>query len=111
MAERGLSVLGILTSFRDAEHMGKSGRGKHRREQMYVVRGNETIAHALFDALGDAEELKLKRRKFPELGVHKGFGEGVLARVWEQKNVDATRKATAPLVKTIIEGRPKGANL
>ena len=58
-----------------------------------------------------AEELKLKRRKFPELGVHKGFGEGVLARVWEQKNVDATRKATAPLVKTIIEGRPKGANL
>ena len=58
MAERGLSVLGILTSFRDAEHTGKSGRGKHRREQMYVVRGNETIAHALFDALGDAEELK-----------------------------------------------------
>ncbi|KAH9927953.1 DHH phosphoesterase [Epithele typhae] len=111
MAARGLAVLGILTSFRDADHPGKSGRGKHRREQMYVVRGDEGLAKRLFDVLGDAEELKLKRRKFPELGVHNGFGEGVEVHVWEQKNVDATRKVTAPLVKAIIEGSSKGASL
>ena len=111
MADRGLAVLGILTSFRDAEHPGKSGRGKHRREQMYVVRGHDELSEVLFDGLGDAEELKLKRRKFPELGVHKAFSDGVRAHAWEQKNVDATRKATAPLVKAIIEGQPKSANL
>ena len=111
MEERGLTVLGILTSFRDAEKVGKSGRGKHRREQMYVVRGDKELATALFDALEEAEALKLKRRKFPEYGVHNGFGDEFRARVWKQKNVDATRKATAPLVKSIIEGRPRGASL
>ncbi|KAI0752676.1 DHH phosphoesterase [Daedaleopsis nitida] len=111
MQERGLTVLGVLTSFRDAEKPGKSGRGKHRREQMYVVRGDEDLAGALFDALEDAEELRLKRKRFPEFGVHNGFGDGFRARVWKQKNVDATRKVTAPLVKCIIEGRPGGASL
>ena len=111
MVDRGLTVLGILTSFRDTEKPGKSGKGKHRREQMYVVRGHDELSEVLFDGLGDAEELKLKRRKFPELGVHKAFSDGVRAHAWEQKNVDATRKATAPLVKAIIEGQPKSANL
>lgn len=111
MTEHGLRVLGILTSFRDEEHLGKSGRGKHRREQMYVVRGDKELADALFDALAESEELKLKRVKFPEYGVHNGFGDEFRARVWQQKNVDATRKATAPLVKSIIEGRSRGASL
>ncbi|TBU42199.1 DHH phosphoesterase [Dichomitus squalens] len=111
MAERGLKVLGILTSFRDEEHPGKDGRGKHRREQMYVVRGDKALADALFDALAESEELKLKRVKFPEYGVHNGFRDEFRSRVWQQKNVDATRKATAPLVKSIIEGRNRGASL
>ncbi|KAI0767405.1 DHH phosphoesterase [Fomes fomentarius] len=111
MQERGLTVLGILTSFREHPEPGKSGRGKHRREQMYVVRGDNDLATALFDALEDTEDLNLKRRKFPEYGVHIGFGDSYRARVWKQKNVDATRKVTAPLVKSIIEGRSKGANL
>ena len=108
----GLTVLGILTSFHDADHPGKNGRGKHRREQMYVIaRGEDDLAEHLFDALGEAEALRLKRRKFPELGVHKAFSEHVRARVWEQKNVEATRKVTAPLVKAIIEWKVKGASL
>ncbi|KAI0717891.1 DHH phosphoesterase [Cerioporus squamosus] len=112
MDDRGLTVLGILTSFRDTEKLGKSGKGKHRREQMYVVRGDEDLATQLFDALEEAEELRLKREKFPEFGVHNGFkGTEFSARVWNQKNVDATRKATAPLVKSIIEGRPRGSSL
>ncbi|RDX52584.1 DHH phosphoesterase [Lentinus brumalis] len=112
MNDRGLTVLGILTSFRDTEKLGKSGIGKHRREQMYVVRGDEDLATQLFDALEEAEELRLKREKFPEFGVRNGFkGTEFHARVWNQKNVDATRKVTAPLVKSIIEGRPKGSSL
>lgn len=111
MQERGLTLLGILTSFREHPKPGKSGRGKHRREQMYVVRGDNDLAIALFDALEEAEDLNLKRRKFPEYGVHNGFGDSYRARVWKQKNVDATRKVTAPLVKSIVEGRSKGANL
>ena len=83
MVDRGLTVLGILTSFRDMEKPGKSGKGKHRREQMYVVRGDEDLATELFDALEEAEELRLKRKKFPEFGVHNGFKESEFrARVW-----------------------------
>ncbi|KAI0356938.1 DHH phosphoesterase [Trametes cingulata] len=111
MAERGLTVLGILTSFRDTEKLGKSGRGKHRREQMYVVRDDEDLAKTLFDALDECEELELKRKTFPDYGVHKGFGPAFRTRIWKQENVDATRKTTAPIVKGIIEGRSKSANL
>lgn len=63
-------------------------------EQMYVVRGDEDLAAALFDALEDAEELRLKSKRFWEFGVHNGFGDGYRARVWKQKNIDATRKVT-----------------
>ncbi|KAI9056368.1 DHH phosphoesterase [Trametes sanguinea] len=111
MIERGLTVLGILTSFRDTEKLGKSGKGKHRREQMYVVRDNDDLAKMLFDALDDCEELKLERRAFPDYGVHKGFREGFRTRIWKQKNVDATRKTTAPVIKAIIEGRRSPSNL
>ncbi|KAI8989154.1 DHH phosphoesterase [Trametes punicea] len=111
MVERGLTVLGILTSFRDAEKVGKSGKAKHRREQMYVVRDDEDLAKTLFDALDKCEELELKRKTFPEFGVHKGFGPAFRTRIWKQKNVAATRKTTAPLVKAIIEGRRGVANL
>ena len=78
---------------------------------MYVVRKGGELADTLFDTLAESDELKLKRVKFPEFGVHNGFGDEVRARVWQQKNVDATRKATAPLVKNIIEGRSRGSNL
>ncbi|KAI0634211.1 DHH phosphoesterase [Trametes polyzona] len=111
MTDRGLVVLGILTSFRDSEKLNQHGKGKHRREQMYVVRDNEELAGELFDALEKVEELKLKRVKFTDYGVHNGFGEGFKARVWKQKNTDATRKVTAPIVKGIIEGRPNVSNL
>ncbi|KAI0827427.1 DHH phosphoesterase [Trametes gibbosa] len=111
MNEHGLTLLGILTSFRDSEKMTKSGKAKHRREQMYVVRGEEKLAHRLFDALEECDELQLKRKKFSDYGVHKGFDAEFRARVWRQKNVDATRKVTAPLVKNIIEGRLKAASL
>ncbi|OBZ76768.1 Exopolyphosphatase [Grifola frondosa] len=113
MAERGLTVLGVLTSFRDTRKPGKNGKGKHRREQLYVVRGDEALAERLFGELEENDELKLKRRKFKDYDVADGtgFGGECKSRVWKQKNVDATRKVTAPIVKSIIEGPSRNANL
>ncbi|KAI0772802.1 DHH phosphoesterase [Trametes elegans] len=108
MAERGLTVFGILALFRKS---AKNGRGKHRREQMYIVRNDEELAEKLFDALDECGELKLKRKTFPDFGVHKGFGPEICSRIWKQQNVEATRKATAPIVKDIIEGRGQAASL
>lgn len=109
MRERGLGVLGILTTFRDADKSKGHGKGKHRREQLFVVRAGacEGLPERLFDGLQRSEELNLKARDFVEdYGAEKdvGFGEGFEARVWKQGNVDATRKVTAPAVKAIIEG-------
>ncbi|OSX57360.1 hypothetical protein POSPLADRAFT_1156658 [Postia placenta MAD-698-R-SB12] len=110
MDERGLTALGVLTSFRDDHKPGQSGRGKHRREQLWVVRaGNkagEELGERLFRGLEASEQLRLKDKKWKKVGVEEGagFGESWRVRVWKQKNADATRKATAPIMKAIIEG-------
>lgn len=109
MAERGLAALGILTTFRGP---GKKGKIKHRREQLFVVRTDgegedgTVLAKRLFKGLERSEELGLKDVKWDELGVRKraGLGSGVKVGVWKQKNAEATRKTTAPLVKKIVEG-------
>ncbi|OCH94607.1 DHH phosphoesterase [Obba rivulosa] len=114
MAERGLAVLGVLTSWRDAEKPGKSGRGKHRREQAWVVRCDAEggkLAKRLFRGLEESEELRLKAEAWEEVGLREGFGEGYEARVYKQKNTDATRKVTAPLMQKIIESPKKDASL
>jgi exopolyphosphatase len=105
--DRGLTVLGILTSFRD-EPQKKHERGKHRREQLFLVRDGvvEGLADELFKGLKHAEALDLKKRHLHDdydtkkRKIPKGFE----VKVWEQGNVQATRKVTAPLVKAIIEG-------
>lgn len=110
MDERNLAAVGILTSFRDGHKTNKHGKGKHRREQLYVVREGgpvEGVADKLFHGLKHSKELDLKKRSFEDdYGVAVGLQpEGTFrARVWEQGNADATRKVTAPLVKKIIEG-------
>lgn len=114
MDECQLMVLGILTSFRDTEKHGKNGHGKHRREQLFVVRkGEEGLAEKLFTGLEESDELRLKREDFSDFAApeHAGFGPGFQGRVWKQKNTDATRKATAPLVKSIIQGTERPAAL
>jgi exopolyphosphatase len=108
MQDRQLSALGILTSFRDEKKMNKHGKGKHRREQLYVVRDGdvEGLSGRLFKGLKHFDELELKQRSLAD-----DYGTGgpslastLRAKVWEQGNTDATRKVTAPLVKRVIEG-------
>lgn len=109
MTERGLVVLGLLTSFRDDQKMNKHGKPKHRREQLYVVRESdvEGLADRLFTGLKHAKELDLKKRSLAD-DYHTEpllrFAQAYRVKAWEQANTDATRKITAPLVKRIIEG-------
>ncbi|KAH9834871.1 DHH phosphoesterase [Rhodofomes roseus] len=117
MDERGLTALGVLTSFRDDKKPGKGGKGKHRREQLWVVHASDDVqselARRLFRGLEENDVLQLKKRKWEKIGADPAvwdrsggaFGEGWRVKAWKQKNADATRKATAPIVKAIVEGR------
>ena len=96
--ERGLDVLGILTSWKD-EGKGKK-KGKHRREMLWVVRNDEELEERLWKGLEKSAELGLERK---ESGMEEAGGRDLEIRVYEQAKSDATRKVIAPLVRAIIE--------
>ncbi|KAF5384179.1 hypothetical protein D9615_003368 [Tricholomella constricta] len=114
MRERGLIVLGVLTSFRASDKLGKSGKGKHKREQAWVVFDAgaeekeqgvdvEKLAARLWKGLEGSTELKLKKHKKIDLEKGGKLPTGAKGRCYAQGNVDATRKVTAPLLKNILE--------
>lgn len=114
--ERGLAALGILTSFRDASELNSQGKPKHRREQVWVLPPDAPagLAERLWEGLDAAESLRLREHKFKELGGEKPQkfkDEGWQAKIFKQKETDATRKITAPVVKAIIEGPQTGGKL
>jgi exopolyphosphatase len=108
MEHQQLSVLGVLTSFRDARKFGKNGKGKHRREMAWLVRDGtdaqtlqlDDIASRLWKGLEANEELQVKKHKKMNLSK---IPPTARARTYKQKNANATRKATAPLLKNIME--------
>jgi exopolyphosphatase len=124
MKDRGLTVFGALTSFRDGSTPGKSGRGKHRREMAWFIRedieemtngqsgGNgevhkrlnyDDLAARLWKGLEDNAEIKVKKHK--KISLEKGgkLPQGMRVRVYDQRNADVTRKGIAPLLKNILE--------
>ncbi|KAG5644022.1 hypothetical protein DXG03_009237 [Asterophora parasitica] len=119
MRERELVVLGVLTSFRDSDTFGGSGKGKHRREQAWLVydapaEGKEKaadgeavnvekLAARLWNGLEDNVELKLKKHKKFDFEKGDNLPSGAKGRGYNQKNVNATRKVTAPVLKNIFE--------
>jgi exopolyphosphatase len=96
--ERGLDVLGILTSWND-ERKGKK-KGKHRREMLWVVRDDEELERRLWKGLEVSAELELERK---EGGMEETDGGDLKMRKYEQGNGQATRKVIAPLVRAIFE--------
>ncbi|KAG6888277.1 hypothetical protein C0992_008958 [Termitomyces sp. T32_za158] len=113
MEEREIQVLGVLTSFRG----GNKGKGKSKREMAWVVYDGRkknkeeqmsfdvnALAEKLFRGLERSEELKvrLKKRRYD---MEKGgkLPDGARSRTYDQGNVVATRKVTAPLLKSILE--------
>jgi exopolyphosphatase len=120
MESRGLAVHGILTSYKHKSE--KSGKGKHRREQLWIVREGaetiddttagtdgtpsalsvETLAERLFTGLVASKELELKRNKEFEIDKKGKLPAGMKARVYDQKNTEASRKVTAPTLQIIL---------
>ncbi|KAI6015162.1 hypothetical protein F5J12DRAFT_717244 [Pisolithus orientalis] len=108
MEERGLTILGVLTTYR-------SKKDKGRREQLWIVRDSkgapqqQKLARTLFDGLEAEASLALKPRTFSRYGFastvnDSPFGQAFIARVYKQMNTHATRKQVAPLLKRILGG-------
>ncbi|KAF7329888.1 DHH phosphoesterase [Mycena kentingensis (nom. inval.)] len=109
MEQQELTILGVLTSFRDTskgvKRIGKK-EGKHKREMAWFVRVRDgdgpdadTIAARLWKGLEADAEIRVKLHKMKLLVD----ANGVHGRVYKQGNAKATRKATAPLLKNIME--------
>jgi exopolyphosphatase len=117
--QRKITALGICTSFRDTQIIGKKGKGKHKREQAWIILtepelagiANEgltadILAKRLWAGLEAAETPSLelgKYKKFSYLEKGKRLPAESRARAYKQGNVDANRKVIAPLVKSILE--------
>ncbi|KAG6840845.1 hypothetical protein C0991_003792 [Blastosporella zonata] len=118
MAEREIQVLGVLTSFR----AGKKGKGEHRREMAWVVydakQGGEEedgdaqvqkldvkkLAKKLWKGLEASAEVKVKlKKKKYDMEKSGKLPKGARSRTYNQGEVGANRKITAPLMKTILE--------
>jgi exopolyphosphatase len=96
--EKGLDMLGVLTSWK---HEGKgSKKGKHRRETLWVVRTDKEVEDRLWKGLEGSAELELERK---ESVMEEAAGRDLKMRLYEQGNGQATRKVITPLVRAIIE--------
>lgn len=126
MEQRKLSVLGVLTSFHD-EKPGKNGRGKHKRQMLWVVRKGEIVedpqpgpdssempraldvdnlASRLWTGLEANQELQLEQGNWKKFGISKqDVDSSMRIRIYKQGNTNASRKVTAPLLKNILESR------
>ena len=116
--ERQITALVILTSFDDEEGSKKSkkeGKKKskveHKRQLLVIVVGNEDLASKLFPGLKQSSQLQLEElpfEKFGSKGAAGAFGDVSQAKVYEQGNLDATRKVVSPVIRGIVEGSPNG---
>ena len=123
MQRRGITILGVLTSFRDTKgnKFTKTGKGKHKREMAWIVLEETELSHissssdgltvtVLADRLwaGLEANAELKVQKYKKFDLQKA---GILpptskARVYQQDNASASRKIIAPLLKNILENSP-----
>jgi exopolyphosphatase len=134
MEEKGLAVLGILTSFRQEKGPRKSG-GKHIRQMLWVIRAGadlfeasespdngsnsvtseptevdaDLLASRLWNGLQESKLLRLKKCELDKFGTsEKDVDASMRVRVYKQGNADATRKTTAPLMRSFLEGKSVG---
>ncbi|KAJ3800028.1 exopolyphosphatase [Lentinula aff. detonsa] len=110
MKEKGLHVLGVLTAYRGAT------KGKRKREMAWLVRTVSPPTDGFdFDALMERLCSGLEADPALELKEHKKFMNGTLkdthrtfpqlrVRIYMQ-NPHATRKVTAPALKSIMEAQ------
>lgn len=121
MQRRGITILGVLTSFKDTKgnNFTKATKGKHKREMAWIVL-EETelsqisssgasslsvsdLADRLWAGLEGNEEIKVQKYKKFDLEKAGKLPPKSKARVYKQGNVHATRKVIAPILKNILE--------
>ncbi|KAJ3503387.1 hypothetical protein NLJ89_g8455 [Agrocybe chaxingu] len=119
MRRRGLTILGVLTTFRDTKGkmLGKSGKhGKHKREMAWIILQEtemeqisakgltiDTLANRLFASLEADTEIEVKKHKKFDVEKSSHLPPKAKVKVYKQGNAQATRKAIAPLVKKTLE--------
>lgn len=101
MDERGLELLGVLTSYTPVKK--KTGKeGKHRRELLLISKQGGKL-DGVFGGIEKDETLRVEEWKDVETYVNdEGKDSEVRWRVWQQGNVKATRKQVAPVLKELV---------
>ncbi|KAJ4490358.1 hypothetical protein J3R30DRAFT_3277588 [Lentinula aciculospora] len=108
MKERGLHVLGVLTSYRSAT------KGKRKREMAWIIRVDFPPTEGFdFEALTERLWNGLQADPVLQLKEHKKFAHGTLEpMLFPQLQVQiymqdphATRKVIAPVLKAIMEAQ------
>lgn len=113
MRKRDLTVLGVLTSFakvkKEDRAKGKT-KGERRREIAWIVLDSKAVdpialAERLWAGIDADPILRAKAAKGKWLGDRALLPGKSQVKVYKQQNAEATRKAVAPLTKSILEGR------
>jgi len=106
MMQRRVSVLGVMTSFKDDEEY--TAERNHQREMAWVVHGAgldglkvDKLAERVWRGLEESEEVAATEHGSIWLGEIPPWAR---SRVYVIGNADASRKVTAPLLRTILEG-------
>ena len=124
---RGITILGVLTSFKDTQgtKFTNSEKGKHKREMAWIVLEEpelskissssnglsvSVLANGLWTGLEADKELNVQKHKKFDLAKAGNLPPTCNARVYKQGNAHATRKAIAPILKNILEN-PQPTNV
>ncbi|EEB91766.1 hypothetical protein MPER_09825 [Moniliophthora perniciosa FA553] len=133
MEERGLAILGILTHYQKERKKGGKPKGKREmawliREDYFSTSGSSqetsiarahTLARRIFTGIEANEVLSVKKhKKFKRYTLPPSSTDSQLSsedpahaspsnitvRIYKQGNAHATRKATAPILRRILQG-------
>ena len=127
MQRRGITVLGVLASFKDTEgnKFTKGGNGKQREMAWIVLEETElsqiasstngltvsVLAGRLWKGLKANDQIKVKQYgnfDFQKVGKLPSTSE---TRAYKQHNANATRKIISPALKEILEGPPTASEV
>lgn len=122
MQRRGITVLGVLASFKDTKgnKFTKTGKGKHKREMAWIVLEEtelssssngptvpvSVLADRLWKGLEANDQLKVQQYKKFDMKKAGKLPPTSKARAYKQRNAHASRKVIAPALKDILEGPP-----
>jgi exopolyphosphatase len=127
MQRRGITILGVLSSFKDTKgnKFTKTGKGKHKREMAWIILEETELSHIssstggltvsvladrLWAGLEANDEIKVQKYKKFDLQNAGRLPPTSKARVYKQGNANASRKAIAPILKNILEDSPSATS-